>query len=82
MTEISNLKPITWHNPLAPWGAENAELTSVQAPDASEVWDANTQYKAKTHKVGRLKHYMIWPNHGQAPWDRWRWWPTATRASC
>lgn len=70
------LTQITWLNPLTPWGAENEELPTVQAPDAGEVWRANTAYKAKTYKVGRLRHYVIWPNHGERLWSRWRWWPT------
>lgn len=76
MTDTPKLTPITWRNPLAPWGADKPELPSVQAPDPAAVWDDNTRYKAKTYKVGRLKHYVIWPNHGERLWDRRRWWPT------
>ncbi|SIT80124.1 branched-chain amino acid ABC transporter permease [Pontibaca methylaminivorans] len=71
-----SLTQINWHNPLTPWGAKTTDIPTIAAPDCSEVWDANTEYKAKTYKVGRLKHYIIWPNHGQKIWDRLRWWPT------
>lgn len=76
MTDSNKPTPTTWRNPLTPWGAATTELTSVQPPDAGEVWDANVAYKAKTYLVGRLKHYVIWPNHGQTLWNRGRWWPT------
>ncbi len=70
------LTQINWHNPLSPWGAKTTDIPTVAATDCSDVWDANTEYKAKTYKVGRLKHYVIWPNHGQRMWTRLRWWPT------
>ncbi len=71
------LAPTTWVNPLTPWGtAGQDDVTSVQAPDPRQPWDENTAYKAKTYKVGRLKHYIVWPAHGAKLWDRWRWWPT------
>ncbi len=68
----------TWINPLSVWGAKggNHEVPSIPVPDPRETWDQNSEYKVKTYKVGRLKHYYIWPNHGDRLWDRWRWWPT------
>lgn len=77
-TQPEKLRPITWHNPLEPWGQDqgNPELTSVAQPDAGGIWRRVTKYRAKTYKVGRLKHYIVWGNHGQRLWRRWRWWPT------
>lgn len=37
---------------------------------------AQTGYKVPTYLVGRLKHYVIWSNHGDRLWNRTRWWPT------
>ena len=67
-----------WRNPLAVWGAKggNHEVPSIQAPNPNTTWKENTAYKVPTHKVGRLKHYIIWPAHGDRLWNRWRWWPT------
>lgn len=67
-----------WRNPLAVWGSKggNHEVPSVAVPDPNTAWKANTAYKVATHKVGRLKHYIIWPAHGDRLWKRWRWWPT------
>lgn len=70
------LKRITWVNPRAPWGDTADNLETVQAPDAREVWDATTEFDARTYKVGRLKHYIVWPAHGDRLWSRFRWWPT------
>jgi branched-chain amino acid transport system permease protein len=71
-------KPLRWINPLSVWGTSEGldEVASVTTPNPREVWDDNTEYKVKTHKVGRLKHYIVWPAHGEKLWSRWRWWPT------
>lgn len=71
-------KKYTWVNPLSVWEAKdgNHEVDSIPVPDPREVWKENTAYKVPTYKVGRLKHYHIWDNHGDKMWGRWRWWPT------
>ncbi|MDQ0396132.1 branched-chain amino acid ABC transporter permease [Labrys monachus] len=78
MSDAFKKEPLTWHNPLSAWGTAEGldEVPSVTVPDPREAWDANTRYKVKTHKVGRLKHYVVWPHHGEKLWSRWRWWPT------
>jgi branched-chain amino acid transport system permease protein len=67
-----------WRNPLSVWGAKggNHEVPSIPVPDPRSVWDENTEYKVKTHKVGRMKHYVIWPANAGRLWNRFRWWPT------
>ncbi|MEM7170451.1 MAG: branched-chain amino acid ABC transporter permease [Pseudomonadota bacterium] len=71
-------KPFRWINPLSVWGAAggNYDVPSNPVPDPKEVWEKNAEYKVPTYKVGRLKHYHIWDNHGDKLWHRWRWWPT------
>lgn len=71
-------KPYLWRNPLTVWGVKggNDEVPTIPAPDPRTVWDENQAYKMRLHKVGRLKHYVIWPNHGERTWTRLRWWPT------
>lgn len=78
MTETTHRKPITWHNPLTVWGTANGidEAPSITVPDPRGVWDDNIAYKVPTYKVGRLRHYVIWPAHGERLWNRMRWWPT------
>lgn len=78
MTETTHRKPITWHNPLSVWGTANGmdEAPSITVPDPRGVWDDNIAYKVPTYKVGRLRHYIIWPAHGERLWNRVRWWPT------
>lgn len=78
MTETTHRKPITWHNPLTVWGTANGidEAPSITVPDPRGVWDDNIAYKVPTYKVGRLRHYIIWPAHGERLWNRMRWWPT------
>lgn len=78
MTENTHRKPITWQNPLSVWGTANGmhEATTITAPDPRGVWDDTIAYKVPTYKVGRLKHYIIWPAHGERLWNRMRWWPT------
>lgn len=78
MSDTSDRTPFVWRNPLSVWGTAEGldEVPSVTTPNPRDVWDENTAFKVKTHKVGRLKHYVIWPNHGQKLWERWRWWPT------
>lgn len=73
-----NLTSPVWQNPLAVWGTAtgNTQAPSVPVPDIRDDWDAKTGYDVPTHKVGRLKHYIIWPNHGARLWNRLRWWPT------
>jgi branched-chain amino acid transport system permease protein len=67
-----------WHNPLSVWDDRDGsfEVPSVQVPDPTAIWRENQEYKVKTYKVGRLKHYHIWSGHGEKTWHRWRWWPT------
>jgi branched-chain amino acid transport system permease protein len=67
-----------WRNPLSVWGAKggNYEVPSIAVPDPRSVWDENTAYKVRLHKVGRMKHYVIWPANAGRLWQRWRWWPT------
>jgi branched-chain amino acid transport system permease protein len=71
-------RPYIWRNPLAVWGAKggNHEVPSIKVPDPTAIWRKNNKYKVKIHKVGRMKHYIIWPVHGKFLWRRWRWWPT------
>lgn len=75
---MSESKKYTWVNPLAVWSARdgNHEVDSIPVPDPRQVWKENREYKVRTYKVGRLKHYHIWDNHGSRLWNRWRWWPT------
>ena len=72
------LKRYLWRNPLAVWGAKggNHEVPSIVVPDPRTVWDENTAYKVRMHKVGRMKHYVIWPANAGRLWHRWRYWPT------
>ncbi len=74
----SETETYLWRNPLAVWGAKggNHEVRSIKVPDPRSSWEENTAYKVKTYKVGRLKHYHIWRNHGEKLWNRSRWWPT------
>jgi branched-chain amino acid transport system permease protein len=78
MTDHAPAKPYTWKNPLAVWGTDtgNAEVPTVRASDPREVWRKTTAFKVPTYPVGRLKYFVIWPNHGEKTWDRTRWWPT------
>ena len=78
MTDQAPAKPHTWKNPLAVWGTHtgNAEAPTIGTPDPREVWRKATAFKVPTHPVGRLKYFVIWPNHGGKTWDRTRWWPT------
>jgi len=71
-------RPYVWRNPLSVWGAKggNYEVPSIPVPDPRTVWDENTAYKVKTHKVGRMKHYVIWPANAGRVWSRFRYWPT------
>lgn len=71
-------EPYIWRNPLAVWDSKggNHEVPTVRVPNPNSIWRQNTAYKAKTYKVGRLKHYVIWPANGDRLWERWRWWPT------
>ena len=77
-TEQKQEEQYTWRNPLAVWGAKggNHEVPTIRVPDPRGVWDENTAYKARLYKVGRLKHYHIWSNHGARLWKRLRYWPT------
>jgi len=70
--------PYIWHNPLSVWDDKDGsfEVPSIPVPDPTDIWRENQEFKVKTYKVGRLKHYHIWANHGQKTWARWRWWPT------
>ncbi|EAQ23784.1 branched-chain amino acid ABC transporter permease [Roseovarius sp. 217] len=74
----ANRKDYVWHNPLAVWGTAtgNEKADSIEVPDPRDVWDENRAFKVPTYKVGRLKHYIIWPTHGDRLWNRMRWWPT------
>ncbi len=67
-----------WRNPLSVWGTTsgNDEAPSIPVDDPREVWDQSTRFKVPTYLVGRLKYYIIWPNHGAHAWNRLRWWPT------
>ena len=67
-----------WKNPLAAWGTStgNDEADSVKVPDPAIPWHENLEFKVKTHPVGRLKYFVIWPAHGDRTWNRTRWWPT------
>jgi len=67
-----------WFNPLTVWGTAtgNEKAPSICVPDPQHVWDESRGYKVPTSKVGRFKHYIIWPNHGGRTWNRLRWWPT------
>jgi branched-chain amino acid transport system permease protein len=69
-----------WRNPLSVWGTDSntdaSEVATVRVPDPKQVWDENKEYKVPTGKVGRLKHYHIWSNHGARLWKRIRYWPT------
>jgi branched-chain amino acid transport system permease protein len=79
LTEGNEAKsPYLWRNPLAVWGSKggNHEVPTIPVPNPNTTWRENTRYKVPTHKVGRLKHYIIWPAHGDRLWQRWRWWPT------
>lgn len=78
MTNSIQREPVIWHNPLSVWGTAEGldEVKSLSVPDPRKVWDENTSYKVAIHKVGRLKHYIIWPNHGERLWNRMRYWPT------
>jgi branched-chain amino acid transport system permease protein len=78
MTDHAPAKPYTWKNPLAVWGTDtgNTEVPTVRASDPREVWRNTTAFKVPTYPVGRLKYFVIWPNHGEKTWDRTRWWPT------
>lgn len=78
MTEPTEKSDYTWINPLAAWGTAtgNPAAPSVPVPAIREDWDRVTGYKVPTYLVGRLKHYVIWSNHGDRLWNRTRWWPT------
>ena len=78
MTDHAPAKPYTWKNPLAVWGTDtgNAEVPTVRVSDPREIWRKTTAFKVPTYPVGRLKYFVIWPNHGEKTWDRTRWWPT------
>ena len=67
-----------WKNPLSAWGTStgNDEANSVRVPDPATPWHENLEFKVKTHPVGRLKYFAIWPAHGVRTWNRTRWWPT------
>ena len=67
-----------WRNPLSVWGAKggNYEVPSIRVPDPRTSWKENRGYKVRTGRIGRLKHYVIWPANGARNWRRWRWWPT------
>lgn len=67
-----------WVNPLSVWGtAEGVDVVqTVTSPNPRDTWDANEAYKTKIHKVGRFRWHLVWPNHGENLWTRWRWWPT------
>lgn len=82
MSDTFQRKPQRWLNPLSVWGTDEglSEVDSVTSPNPRDVWDANTAYKAKTHKVGRLKYHIVWPAHGDKLWSRFRWWPTRRNA--
>lgn len=71
-------KDYVWYNPLAVWGTATGNETaeSITVPDPRGVWDEKRKFNVPTYKVGRLKHYIIWPTHGDKQWNRWRWWPT------
>ena len=77
-TDDTELERFTWRNPLSVWGAKggNYEVPSIRVPDPRNVWRKNTAFKADTYKVGRLKYYHKWRNHGKGLWTRRRWWPT------
>jgi branched-chain amino acid transport system permease protein len=78
MTDQAPSKSYVWKNPLAVWGTDtgNAEAATIRVPDPRDPWLKNTAFKVATYPVGRLKYFVIWPNHGQRTWDRPRWWPT------
>lgn len=71
-------KSYVWKNPLAAWGTHtaNAEAASIPVPDPRSIWRRATSFKVKTYPVGRLKYFVVWPNHGERTWTRTRWWPT------
>jgi branched-chain amino acid transport system permease protein len=77
-TQDKGKKPYLWRNPLAVWGAKggNHEVPSIPVPDPRSSWDENSAYKVPLYKVGRMKHYVIWPANGERTWKRWRYWPT------
>ena len=74
MPESPQDEPYLWRNPQAVWGARggNHEVPSIHAPDPRTVWDENPAYKVRLHKVGRLKHYVIWPANAGRLWRRWQ----------
>ncbi|KSV73610.1 hypothetical protein N183_24555 [Sinorhizobium sp. Sb3] len=78
MSNTFERKPLEWINPLSVWGTAEGldQVQSVTTPNPRDTWNANKTYKTKTYKVGRLKWHIVWPNHGQKVWARWRWWPT------
>ncbi len=76
--KTSDQSKYVWRNPLEVWGTNTGEgqVDSIPVPDPATGWDAHRKFKVKTYKVGRLKHYHIWDNHGDRTWKRVRWWPT------
>lgn len=67
-----------WINPLAAWGTAtgNEAAESITVPDPATPWHKNIAYKVRTYPVGRLRYFKIWNAHGDATWNRTRWWPT------
>ena len=67
-----------WINPLAAWGTATGNETaeSITVPDPATPWHKNLAYKVRTYPVGRLRYFKIWDAHGDATWNRTRWWPT------
>ncbi len=78
MTDSKPDTSFVWKNPLAAWGTAtgNDEAPSIPVPDPAGVWAKNTAFKVKTHLVGRLKYFVVWPTHRKRTWNRMRWWPT------
>src|SRR6516164_4232956 len=78
MTDQAPSSPYVWKNPLAVWGTAtgNAQAPSIRVPDPCEPWRKNAAFRVATYLVGRLKYFVIWPNHGRRTWSRTRWLPT------
>jgi branched-chain amino acid transport system permease protein len=71
-------KSYVWRNPFSVWPGHDKshEVPTIRVKDPRSAWEENTAYKVRAYKVGRLKYYHKWANHGSQLWKRWRWWPT------
>ncbi len=77
---MSETAPI-WIDPLGDYetkvDARSAPTNAFLPPQVP--WDETTSFKAKLHRIGRLRYYYKWPGHGSRLWWRTRYWPTRRR---